>query len=672
MKNTSQTTLLTLISLIMIAVVTVIAIKPSINIKHHEAYQNTFNSLIKHRLLASENTFKITQGYVGHYDYVQKNILKLLRDSDALFYMPDFLDETAKKSLLKNVENIAKNSKTIDELSIHFMRKNSVLNNSNNYLTVLIKEYKSSAPNTQINQLLTLLEVQLMHFRNGDTKITESTVLNTYSAIVKNNTHIKKSDLGNLKIHIDIALKYKPIVKALQFDISDGSYDKLVADSLSKYLNYYHENKVFSVLLTNILIGLVITLLALIAVTMLLIRKSSKESEVANTNLAIKLSELDKQKHLADQQVEKVNKAQFEISRHQEKSEKNNAQLTLAIEKTNQLMEQISQGNFSERLEENQFQGKLAPLRSSIHKALDNLQASMKEITDVSSKLAQGDLSSKVTGNYGGELDHVKQAINGSIENLSSLISNISSVSINIQHDIDQVRSDSNKMAESSAQQSETLLATINIVDDTTKQIQSNTQSTQKATLITTEQADVLNEGMLVMSQLIKAMDEIRGSSEKIADIISLIDSIAFQTNLLALNAAVEAARAGEQGRGFAVVAGEVRNLAGKSANAAKDISNLIKDSNEKVKTGSELVNEVNSSLESINQKVEVLQDSVHAINQSSIEQTSGARDITHSVSQADSISQQNSQMIQNTVNQINEIVAKTQELDHVVKSFKL
>ena len=672
MKNTSQNILSILIALIMFAVITVIAIKPSINIDHHEDYQNAFNSLTKHHLLTSENTYKVTQGYIGHYDYVQKNALKTLLYSDALFYTPDFLDKTAKTSLLKQIDIIAKNAHKIDELTIHFMRKNSVLNNSNNYLTVLIKEYKNAALTFEMKQLLSALEILLIRFRNGEKDINESLVLNAYNNIVQTNTEINATDLTNLKTHVDIALKYKPVIKALQAEISDENFDHEVNKGLKEYLNYYHDNKAFSDLLTNVLIGLVLTLLILIGITMLLIRKSSKESEIANENLAVKLSELDKQKQLADQQVEEVNQAQIEISKHQKEADENNKKLTLAIDTTNQLMEQISQGNFSERLDGELFQGNLSPLRTSIHKALDNLQASMKEISNVSSKLAEGDLSSKIEGVYGGELDDVKRAINGSIENLSSLISKISSVSVNIQNDIEQVRLDAQKVAESSNQQSETLLATISIVNDTTKQIQSNTQNTQKATLITTEQADVLNEGMLVMSQMIEAMDEIRGSSEKIADIISLIDSIAFQTNLLALNAAVEAARAGEQGRGFAVVAGEVRNLAGKSANAAKDISNLIKDSNEKVQTGSSLVNEVNSSLESIKQKVEVLQDSVHAINQSSIEQADGANNITHSVSQADSLSQQNLKMVQNTANQINEIVAKAQELDQVVKSFKL
>ena len=174
------------------------------------------------------------------------------------------------------------------------------------------------------------------------------------------------------------------------------------------------------------------------------------------------------------------------------------------------------------------------------------------------------------------------------------------------------------------------------------------------------------------MVQMVEAMDDIKHSSEKIADIINLIDSIAFQTNLLALNAAVEAARAGEQGRGFAVVAGEVRNLAGKSADAAKDISTLISDSNNKVQNGVALVNNVNQSLENIKQKVVVLQEAVQSIDEASHDQSNSAQNIIAAVSDAENISKQNTQMIQNTAEQINEMVVTTQTLEQLVKAFKL
>lgn len=672
MQQLSQKIIMLLILMIMFAVGTVILMKPSINTVHHEKYQEAFTKLENHYLRMSENAFKAAQGTVGHYDFMQSNLVKLKRIANAMQFYPSYLNADTKEKLKPEVDAIINDVDILDQQAIEFMRVNSLLNNSKMYLPILINEYKIKETTMHMKQLLSFLEKQIMLYQTGNQTVSEPQILQTYETIAKYTNAISGPNLINLKTHILIILEYHKSVTKILKEISESNVEKSIVLAAKTYSGAYQKTNDLTLMLTNILIGLVIALLVLVGVLVLNVQRSNKQAAEASANLKIKLSELDHQKQLADQQVQEVKAAQTEVAAHQKESEENNAKLIAAIEQVNRLMEQVAQGHFSERLEEAFFQGDLANLRHSVHNALDILQASMKEISEVSDKLSNGDLSSKINGQYSGELGLVKNAINGSIENLAKLISQVSSVSSGIQHKISQVRSDSDNVAQSSNRQSETLLLTMQAVDDTSEKIKSNTQNTQHAEQVTAEQVQVLNDGMEVMTNMVTAMDDIKHSSERIVDIINLIDSIAFQTNLLALNAAVEAARAGEQGRGFAVVAGEVRNLAGKSADAAKDISSLIEDSNKKVQTGVDLVNNVNQSLDNIKQKVEVLQAAVKSINEASIDQSQSAQNITQAVSEAENISKQNTQMIHNTVHQMNQMVEASQELDNVVRSFKL
>jgi len=392
----------------------------------------------------------------------------------------------------------------------------------------------------------------------------------------------------------------------------------------------------------------------------------------ASQNLEVKLGELDKQKKLSDEKVIEANHAQTAVALHQQEADANNEKLKRAIQSMGRLMNEVAQGNFSVRLDAEEFEGDLGKLKDCVHDTLDRLHDFMKELAGVSEKLSNGDLTTKMLGEYGGELHQVKQTLNGSLDNLANLVGQVMQASSSIQAQIIQVRTDSESVAQSSTQQAATLQNTMQAVDETTDKIRSNTQNTQKANVITQEQVTALNAGVQEMQKLVVAMDNIKDASEKIVDIINLIDSIAFQTNLLALNAAVEAARAGEQGRGFAVVAGEVRSLARKSADAAKEISTLISASNEKVNTGVELVNGVNQSLEMIKHKVEVLQSSVSEINTASLEQSQSAQNITQAVSEAENISNHNTQLIQRTAQQINSMNESVQQLENVVSAFKL
>lgn len=219
--------------------------------------------------------------------------------------------------------------------------------------------------------------------------------------------------------------------------------------------------------------------------------------------------------------------------------------------------------------------------------------------------------------------------------------------------------------------QASSLEQTASSMEEITSMVQQNAESARRANLLVRETQQKAEKSDAVASNTIRAMSEINQSSKEIADIINVIDSIAFQTNLLALNAAVEAARAGEQGRGFAVVANEVRNLAGRSAESAKQIKNLINDSVTKVENGSKLVNESGEALKSIMGSVNKVSKIVSEISESCQEQANGIEQINQVVSQIDETTQQNAALVEESAAVSTTMKQKVKQLSTLVYLFK-
>jgi methyl-accepting chemotaxis protein len=209
-------------------------------------------------------------------------------------------------------------------------------------------------------------------------------------------------------------------------------------------------------------------------------------------------------------------------------------------------------------------------------------------------------------------------------------------------------------------------------MEQLTGTVRQTAESAQSANQLATVASTAAAKGGAVVSQVVATMDDISGSSRKIADIIGVIDGIAFQTNILALNAAVEAARAGEQGRGFAVVASEVRSLAKRSADAAREIKTLIGASVERVETGSRLVSDAGSSMGEIVSGVQRVSDMIGQITAAAHEQSQGIGDISRSVSELDQMTQQNAALVEQSAAAAQSLREQSGQLAQAVSQFQV
>ena len=297
----------------------------------------------------------------------------------------------------------------------------------------------------------------------------------------------------------------------------------------------------------------------------------------------------------------------------------------------------------------------------------------LAEIMTVVRAIAAGDLTGVVETRKGiDEISQVMNALNMMQEKLKEIIKSIVNGVEEVSEGSDQVAQGNANLSQRTQEQASSLEEVASSMEEMTSTVTQNAENAQAASQLATAARDQADHGGAAAGKVVEAMAEINVASKKIADIIGVIDEIAFQTNLLALNAAVEAARAGEMGRGFAVVAAEVRNLAGRSATAAKEIKSLIHNSVEKVEEGAKLVNESGETLGKIVTSVKKVTGVVKEIAAASQEQSSGIAQVNKAVLQMDEMTQQNAALVEEASSTAESISAQTQELRATVGFFKV
>ena len=336
------------------------------------------------------------------------------------------------------------------------------------------------------------------------------------------------------------------------------------------------------------------------------------------------------------------------------------------------LVESASHGELDTRIDTSQYQGFMAGLGGGINSLLDSVVAPIKEGTRVMSALAEGELSEKMEGEYHGDFAVLRDAINTTCSNLLQIVSNIRENAGSITSASSEIAKGNTDLSQRTEEQASSLEETASSMEELTSTVKQNADNARQANQLASTAREQAEKGGGVVGNAIDAMSEINKSSKKIADIIGVIDEIAFQTNLLALNAAVEAARAGEQGRGFAVVAAEVRNLAQRSAGAAKEIKGLISDSVEKVDDGSRLVDESGKTLDEIVGAVKKVSDIIAEIAAASQEQSSGIEQVNKAITQMDEVTQQNAALVEEAAAASESLDDQAKDLEEMMRFFKV
>jgi methyl-accepting chemotaxis protein len=383
--------------------------------------------------------------------------------------------------------------------------------------------------------------------------------------------------------------------------------------------------------------GVATVALVLVARYLAAIRRREAQQDAAEARMRAEREESDRQA------------AEREAAQRESFEQERRVQESRLEESVGAIVEAASVGDLSRRIDTAMLEGANRRLADGVNRLLATTESAIRDVGTVLTPLADGDLTRRVQAEYQGLFGTLRDDTNRLADQLGEMAGRLTQ-SAGLVHDaaaeISHGSQDLSSRTESQAASIEETAASMHEITETVKQ---NAENAQAANQLAVMARDMADRGGTVVAEAVTAVTQIERSAQKIADIVGLIDEIAFQTNLLALNASVEAARAGEAGKGFAVVAQEVRALAQRSANASKDIKALIAESNAQVKSGAALVNQTGHSLGEIVTAIKKVSDIVAEIAAASHEQAIGLDQVNTAVTAMDEMTQRNAALVEET-----------------------